>query len=118
VLRPRSKILVVSHDPYLADVRKNILETAGFDVVPANDVGTIKQACREHEVRLIMIGYSLPPAEKRRIWATAREFCKVPILELYRKGKPELIEQNVFSHESLETDDFLGSVQRLLKNRN
>jgi DNA-binding response OmpR family regulator len=110
--------LVVSHDPHLADVRKKTLEGAGFDVVPASDPKTIAQACNEHEVRLIMIGYSLPPAEKRRIWATAREFCKVPILELHRKGKPELFEQNVFSHESLEADDFLRSVQRLLRTPN
>jgi DNA-binding response OmpR family regulator len=108
----------VSHDPRLADVRKTILERAGFDVVPAADVQTIEKACKENEVRLIMIGYSLPPAEKRRIWATAREFCKVPILELYRKGKPELLEQNVFSHESVEADDFLQSVQKLLRNPN
>jgi DNA-binding response OmpR family regulator len=118
--RPKSKILVVSHDPRLADVRKTVLETAGFAVVPipASDVGTLKQACKEHEVGLIMIGYSLPPADKRRVWATAREFCKVPILELFRSGKPELLEQNVFSHEALEADDFLKSVQRLLKSTN
>jgi hypothetical protein len=50
-----------------------------------------------------MIGYSLPPAEKRRVWVEARRHCKVAVLELYENGKAELMDKaNTFTHR-LET---------------
>ena len=65
-----------------------------------------------------MLGYSLPPAQKRRIWDTARKKCNAPILELHRRGKPELLEQNVFFHEAQRPDDFLDRVKELLRRPN
>ena len=111
----KPKIIVASHDPVLADVRKQLLESAGFYVIPVTDSPTVEELCRKHKVKLIMLGYSLPPAEKRRIWHSARTKCNAPILELYHKGKPELVEQNVFSHEAQRSDDFLDRVQQLLR---
>ena len=58
-------------------------------------------------MRLIMLGYSLPPAQKRKIWHSARKKCNAPILELHQKGKPELLEQNVLFNEAQRADDFL-----------
>jgi hypothetical protein len=51
--------VVVSRDPRLADVRKSILEHAGFAVIAATDDSSIEEACRMAGVRLIMLGYSL-----------------------------------------------------------
>ena len=107
-------ILVASRDPKLADVRKTLLEGAGFSVVAASDSTDIEKTCSEANVRLVMLGYSLPPSEKRRIWKAAREKCKVPILELYRQGPPEVIDQNVYYHESRTAEDFLEIVKTLL----
>jgi len=61
-----------------------------------------------------MLGHSLLPAEKRRVWAEVREHCDVPILELHKEGGPELMEA-AFFHESLAPDDFLRSVMRILQ---
>ncbi len=113
----RPAILVASRDPVLADVRKKVLEGAGYDVIPAHDSETVGKTCVERNVRLVMLGYSLPPADKRRIWKAAREFCHVPILELYRKGEPEIVDQNVHYHESQTPDDFLDKVKRLTLER-
>ena len=63
----------------------------------------------------MLIGYSLPPADKRRIWDEARRVCKVPILELHRKGAPELMPPAYF-HEAQSPDDFISTVKRILKN--
>ena len=106
-------ILVVSRDPKLADVRKSVLERAGFAVVAASDTATVEKTCSEGTVHLVMLGYSLHPADKRRIWKAAREKCKVPILELHRKGAPEVVDQNVFYHEAQSPDDFLEAVIKL-----
>jgi len=61
-----------------------------------------------------MLGYSLPPADKRRIWKAAREKCKVPILELHRNSAPEVLDQNVFYHESKTPEDFLDMHPEML----
>lgn len=110
----KNAILVASHDPQLADVRKALLENAGFIVHSAGDPAAVARTCAEHKIRLLMIGYSMPPSDKRRIWKAARENCNVPILELYRRGDPEILDQNVFHHEAMAPDDFLETVRQLI----
>ena len=109
----KDRILVVSHDPGLADVRRKVLENAGFEVLTATDPNVIQATCASHKPRLVMIGYSLQPSEKRRVWAAVKEHCEVPVLELHREGGPELISPD-FSHESLAPDDFLATVMKIL----
>ncbi len=111
----KGKILVVSRDPKLADIRKTVLERAGFTVVPATDDTAVEQACSSNGIQLIMLGYSLAPSDKRRVWAKSREYCNVPILELHKGNPPELVERNVFAHESTRAEDFLHSVERLMR---
>ena len=110
----QGKILVVSHDPKLADVRKRILEKAGYSVVQAADASAAEEVCMNDGIKLIMLGYSPAPAEKRQVWAASRRHCNLPILELHRRAKPELVERNVFAHESHLPDDFLESVRCIL----
>jgi len=109
----KDKILVVSHDPGLADVRRKVLENAGFEVLAAGDPNAIQRACAAHKPRLVMIGYSLLPSEKRRVWAAVKEHCAVPVLELHKKKGPELLSP-AFFHESLVQDDFLPAVMKIV----
>jgi len=55
----KGKILVVSHDPNLADVRKRILEAAGYSVLEAATDQAIEEACCNDSISLIILGYSL-----------------------------------------------------------
>ena len=113
--KPRNTVLVVSKDPELADVRKKVLEDAGFEVIPVGDLKTLQEACEKYQISLVMIGYSLPPSEKRRVWDMARDICKAPILELYENGEPELVESHaLFVHESRTPEDFLAAVLKIL----
>jgi DNA-binding response OmpR family regulator len=112
----KEKILVVSHDPGLADVRRNVLEKAGFEVLTASDSTAIQPACAIHKPRLVMIGYSLLPSEKRQVWAAVKEHCDVPVLELHRENGPELMSPTFF-HESMAPDDFLAAVMKILSRR-
>ena len=64
----RDRIVVVSRDPRLADVRKRVLENAGFAVIAASDASIVEQACGHQRVRLIMLGHSLSPADKRHVF--------------------------------------------------
>jgi DNA-binding response OmpR family regulator len=110
--KAQQRILVVSHDPHLADVRKALLEAAGYQVFSANNLKAVQEAC-QRSPQLVMIGYSLRPAEKRRVLAEVRERCTVPVLELHKNEKPSL-EADAFFHNVVRQDDFLVAVTRLL----
>jgi DNA-binding response OmpR family regulator len=109
----RKKIVVVSRDAKLAQLRKTVLETAGFEVLPAKDPETVRKACIEQKPHLVMVGYSVLPAQKRRVWVEVREHCKTPVLELHKGEKPTLISPAYF-HQAVSPDDFLIRVQELV----
>jgi DNA-binding response OmpR family regulator len=91
------RIVVVSHDPHLGDVRKALLEAAGFQVLAANNMKEVREACQKNP-QLVMIGYSLPPAAKRQVWAEVRECCTAPVLELHKNEEPSLMANAFFHH--------------------
>ncbi len=103
----REKILVVSHNPRLAHVRRSVLEKAGFEVIAANDSQAAGKTCAEHNPRLVVIGHSVLPADKRRVWAEVRKHCHIPVLALQKVGGPEFMPP-AFFHESPVQDDLLA----------
>jgi DNA-binding response OmpR family regulator len=112
----KKTVLVVSRHPHLEDVRKRILEEAGYQVISIRTPGEVEQACRNNKLDLALIGYSLTRAEKSRIACEAITFCKCPILELWDREPPQRQEDQVpiFDHFSLRPDDFLDRVKALL----
>src|SRR3984885_6316577 len=111
----KKTVLIVSRHPELADVRKHVLEQAGFEVVPINEPKSLEEACRNHKISLVLVGYSLTPAEKRRVTAEAITFCKCPILELWDSEPPRVrMDHRIFDHYSRTPEDFLQTVQSLL----
>ena len=115
----RGAILVVSRNPDLADVRKNVLEKAEFTVFAASDILAVKRECAERKPDVVMIGYSLPPSEKRRVWHEIRRCgLTIPVLELHENGKPELMDSTAtFFHASKTPDDFLAAIEQIVEQR-
>ncbi|HLK09475.1 MAG TPA: hypothetical protein VKV30_16090 [Candidatus Angelobacter sp.] len=114
----KETILVASWNPVLADLRKTILEKEGFAVLEAKGSAGVRALCKKKKVDLVLIGYSLPPSEKRKVWAEARRVCKTPILQLFQGAEPELIESNAFAHEAQTPDDFVKSIRSVLRRLN
>jgi DNA-binding response OmpR family regulator len=115
----KDTILVASWDPLLEAARKRVLESAGYEVLLARGSNGVREFCEKRRVSLVVIGYSLPPSEKRRVWVEARAICKTPILQLYQGSKPELLESTaLFAHQSNAPDDFVRSVQDILQRKN
>ncbi len=110
-------ILVASFDPNLADVRKRALESAGYLVVSADNLLAVRSGCELGTIALVVIGYSLPSSEKRRVWNEVRQVCgkTTPILELYNQGAPVLADEAVHAHSSQAPDDFIEQVRAILK---
>ena len=111
VMEAQQRIMVVSHDPGLADVRKALLEATGYSVIAARNMKEVHEACKKSP-QVVMIGYSLPPAAKQQVWAEVRENCNVPILELHKDEEPSL-RADAFFHHTERPDDFLAAVSRL-----
>lgn len=86
-------------------------------VVPADNLLQVRSGCELGTIALVVIGYSLPPAEKRRVWNQVRQVCAkgTPILELYNHGAPILTEQAVTAHASPGPEDFIEQVHAMLK---
>ena len=71
-----------------------------------------------------MIGYSLPPVEKRRVRNEVRQHCKgVPVLLLYEAAEAELTQHDTEAgslkdvphlHQSRTPRDFLRAVKQIL----
>ena len=110
-------ILIVSRNPIRADNRARVLKDAGYRVESAMDLNTFRTLCAANpKVDLVIIGYSLPMEEKRRVWEAAKEACKdIPILELYEHGRHELLENDKVSIHEYETEaDFMVAVSKLV----
>jgi hypothetical protein len=107
-------VLVASRHPHLEDVRKHVLEEAGYQVITIRNPEAVEETCNEKKVDLVLIGYSVTAAEKGRIAAEALRICKCPIVELWDREPPQL-RDGVFAHFSLTPQDFLGTVQSILR---
>jgi DNA-binding response OmpR family regulator len=110
----RDKVLVVSRNQRLAQVRRRALEKAGFEVLAAADSQTVRTTCAKHNLRLVVVGHSVLPADKRRVWAEVRQHCDIPVLELHKESGPELMPPGFF-HEPAAPDDLLEDVMPVLK---
>ena len=91
---PQKAVLVASRDPHLADVRGHVLEKAGFLVFAATKVEEIEKTCREKKIALVMVGYSVAPSDKRRLFTEVRKHCETPVLELFHSGTSELVDES------------------------
>ncbi|MEO6120434.1 MAG: hypothetical protein ABIP12_07075 [Terriglobales bacterium] len=109
-------ILVVSLDQAHSDVRRKILEQAGFNVVAVTDLRSLGEACKTQAFSLVIIGFSIPPAEKARIAHEMKDCHKdIPTLELHDGRDPD-IAGTAFSFlqsATSEPDAFLETVRSI-----
>jgi CheY-like chemotaxis protein len=107
-------ILLASHDPALTDLRKRLLEAAGYFVIVAKTTSELASRCQHHKIDLVLIGSSLPPVEKRKFGAQSRKQCGL-VLELYTDGPPELMDDTrAYVHHAVTSVDFLEAVRAVL----
>jgi len=79
----------------------------------AEDSQTVGITCSKHNLRLVVVGYSVLPAVKRRVWEAVRQHCDIPILELHKESGPELMPPSFF-YEPSAPDEVLGDVMPVL----
>ena len=105
----RKTILVASCDPAVTKTRRQVLEAAGYRVIAVRSVNQFARRCERHKFDLVVIGSSIPPAEKRKFWAESRINSHTPILELFSAGAPELMDESHSVQRSSISTDFFNS---------
>ena len=111
------RILSVTNDPSLAVTREMLLTAAGFEVSTFLDVAKAIDACKDKDQSfdLVVLGHSIPLAERRAMAKEVRSRCAAPVLALVRSGEARLPEADYF-FDSLENPALLlETVIRILR---
>lgn len=82
-------VLIVSWDQSLASTREMLLRGAGYLVTSAVGRTQAQSKCRSG-ADLLVLGHSVPPAEKKKVIACFRECSTGPVLSLLRPGQQKL----------------------------
>jgi hypothetical protein len=107
-------VLVASRHPHLEDVRRHVLEQAGYHVLTIREPEELLEICKNRRIDLAVIGYSITTEEKERIANEIVASCHCLILELWDRRPPQRRAYPVFDHFSLTPEDFLDKVTSLL----
>ena len=110
-LKESRKILIISCDSTLADVGYQVLVKAGFKVASATSIHEARQAFEQNTFDAAIVGYSLPPSEKKRALSQARLYG-VSTLEVYEDEEPTM---NAASpHDPANPGGFLNELKLLV----
>lgn len=108
------KILAVSYDEALLRTRKMILEREGYIVRAALGLEEATRACAESEKKfdLILLGHTIPRAEKRKILPELKKHCPAPVLSIRAHGDLPIpgADYSVDSHDGPEA--LISAVRR------
>ena len=111
----RNRILSLTYDPSLARTRELLLTSAGFEVSTFLDVAEAIAACKNRSFDLVVLGHSIPLAERRTLVKEVRSKCATPVLAMLRHGEPRLPEADYF-FDSLENPALLlETVMKILR---
>jgi DNA-binding NtrC family response regulator len=93
---PRGRILSFTHDPSLARTREMLFTGAGFEVATFLDVDEAIAACKTSAFDLIVVGHSIPLAQRKAFVRELRTSCATPVLAMLRQGEARLPEADYF----------------------
>ncbi len=102
----RKRLLSLTYDPILARTRELLFAGAGFEVSTFLDVNKAIAACKETSFDLVLLGHSIPLAERRALVKDVHSSCGMPVLAMLRHGEPRLPEADYF-FDSLENPALL-----------
>lgn len=110
----RPHILSLSYDRMLLMSRQSVLESRGYRVTSAEGFEQGLAACRNADYDLLLIGHSVPPADKQAIIEASKQHSQSPILALLRPGESEVSGASKSIDASYLPDALLLVVDELL----
>jgi DNA-binding response OmpR family regulator len=109
------RVICVSWNEALAKSRELLLRSLGVTVLSALYEQEARSMCRE-DADLLILGHSIPRAEKRKIIQCFREHSTAPVLSLLQTGDTKLPEAT-FGVESAKPEEVLRVVRQILQVR-
>jgi len=77
-------VLCTGRNPVLLYTPKLILEGAGHSVIATENESAVKTICRQYQFDVAVIGQTLSPEDKRKVFSAVRECCpSTKVLELF-----------------------------------
>jgi CheY-like chemotaxis protein len=113
-LMPR--VLSISYDVSLLQTRALMLSHEGFEVESAVGFSAAIQACELRDFDLVIIGHSIPPADKEAIINGLRRVCATPVLAL-RKANESPLDSAEYNLDSGDPHRFLSYVKEITKQK-
>jgi len=112
-LLQRKHILIISYNEQLLIQRRILLEEAGYQVSSALGLKEALANCKDGGYDLLILGHSIPHADKVGLVRTFRIHCLAPILSLWERG--EMIADTVdYLTFSDAPEKLLGNVAAIL----
>jgi DNA-binding response OmpR family regulator len=111
-----TRILSVSYDSALLSSRQLLLESVGCEVFSAHNLDeAMRICCGPVKFQLLIVGHSIPLADKNAIIAAFRARCSGPVIALKRFGEEFASPADFF----IEPDpgQLLNLISRLLNER-
>lgn len=109
------RILSISYDRALLWTRQLLLEQLGYQVFSAEGFAQAWDTAGDPNNRfdLIILGHSIPPADKKAIINHMRDSCDCPILALLRPHESPVGETSL-SIDAGDPNAFLTAVRKIL----
>jgi len=111
----RFRILSLTYDPSLARTREMLLTGAGFEVSTFSDVDKAIQDCQSNSYDLVVVGHSIPLAERKALVNAVRSRCATPVLAMLRPGEAPVPQADYFFDSTENPARLLTTVQNILR---
>jgi DNA-binding response OmpR family regulator len=89
-----------------------MLSREGFDVESAVGFSAAVEACKQGQFDLVIMGHSIPPADKAAIVTQLRAMCDTPILALHRPNE-EPLKSAEYNLDSGDPQSFLSYIKEI-----
>lgn len=108
------KIISVSNDPTLLKLRTLVLQRSGHEVIGVLNYHELRQALERASCDLVVVGFTIPAAEKRRIFRMVKSYsADCPVIELFLTS-PEIQDADAHILNSDGPEALLSAVAALL----
>jgi hypothetical protein len=112
----KPKILSITYNESLQRTRQMILDKAGFDAISALGFVEAQSLCAQGPFDLVIVGHSIPVADKLALLKFAKEGCGAVTLCLRRPNGPVLSEAD-YSTDRSDPEGLVEAVKLALGSR-
>jgi DNA-binding response OmpR family regulator len=109
-----ARILSISYNLILLNVRQQLFERNGYEVVSAKNFEEAQGRVREGGYDVVVLGHSLPNNDKERIYNALKRDCPAPVISVSVEAEHDLHPASAWV-DPFQPDELLKAVKTLTK---